>query len=326
MELRNLEYFVVLAEEQSFEKAARRLFLTQSAVSQQIRRLEADLGVRLIDRATRPFELTDAGRDVFALATSIVRQTQSIRGLAHDREGSAGGIVRVGVTPALLFSRVVDGLRLIRRDNPGLRIELFNDNTPQIQAQLESGALDVTFSNTFGSVDGCQDVLLYEDRLVVAFNPETYPQLVPDVGRAQAEAPAGPAEPAREGAADPVEPTGTVRVPLAALDGLPIISFARMSARANYDAMLGYFTEHGRSPVLTEVVATYMDQVGYVKAGLGVALVPKSLMSAVDVPNVDWAQLDPQLPTLPIYATWNPAGLNRSGAVFMEQLRGHFAD
>ncbi|MCQ9388498.1 LysR family transcriptional regulator [Brevibacterium sp. 50QC2O2] len=303
MELRNLEYFVVLAEEQSFEKAARRLFLTQSAVSQQIRRLEADLGVRLIDRATRPFELTDAGRDVFALATSIVRQTQSIRGLAHDREGSAGGIVRVGVTPALLFSRVVDGLRLIRRDNPGLRIELFNDNTPQIQAQLESGALDVTFSNTFGSVDGCQDVLLYEDRLVVAFNPETYPHLV-----------------SGEDADGAME-----RAPLDALDGLPIISFARKSARANYDAMLGYFTEHGRSPALTEVVASYMDQVGYAKAGLGVALVPESLMSAVNVPNVSWVQLEPELPTIPIYATWNPDGLNRSGTVFMAELQRYFS-
>ncbi|MCQ9386601.1 LysR family transcriptional regulator [Brevibacterium moorei] len=302
MELRNLEYFVVLAEEQSFEKAARRLFLTQSAVSQQIRRLEADLGVRLIDRATRPFELTDAGRDVFALATSIVRQAQSIRGLARDREGSASGIVRVGVTPALLFSRVIDGLRLIRRDNPGLRIELFNDNTPQIQAQLESGALDITFSNTFGSVDGCQDVLLYEDRLVVAFNPETYPHLIPGEGTDEAAA----------------------RVPLAALDGLPIISFSRKSARANYDAMLGYFTEHGRSPVLTEVVASYMDQVGYAKAGLGVALVPESLMSAVNVPNVSWVQLEPELPTIPIYATWNPDGVNRSGTVFMAELRRHF--
>lgn len=297
MELRNLEYFVALAEENSFEKAARRLFLTQSAVSQQIRRLEADLGVRLIDRGTRPFQLTDAGRDVFAIATSIVRQANSIRGIAQDREGSASGIVRVGVTPALLFGRVTDAVREVGRANPTLRIELFNANTPEIQAQLESGAIDIAVSNTSGSVPSCQDELLYRDRLVIAFNTATYPAL--KGGR-----------------------NGTV--PLSLLDGLPIVSFARKDARANYDFMLGYFTEHDKSPVILEVVASYMDQVGYARAGLGVAVVPESLMRAVNVPYVESVQLEPPLPTIPIYATWDADSLNRSSAVFMKEFFHEF--
>lgn len=293
MGLRNLEYFVIVADEKSFERAAARLFLTQSAVSQQVRRLENELGAQLIDRSTRPFTLTGVGRDVYSLASSIVRQTKSIKGVAEDHIGSSNGIVRLGVTPSLLLSFVTEIIQRIRALLPGVKVELFKASTYVLQAEISQGGLDIVFMNTEAEAPEYSSTIMSEDELLLAYNPAAHPHMAET---------------------DPL--------PITNLNSTPIITFKRNEAVANYDKMFGYFLQNQASPRYSEVSGSYIEQLGFVKAGLGVAFVPVSLVDSVSIEDVKFVRCHPALPSIPIYTCWNETTTNRAVQSFMAALWG----
>src|SRR4051812_30166883 len=101
MELRQLRYFNAVAAQGSFTRAADELNLAQSAVSQQVRRLERELGVELLERTTRRVELTDAGEIVLTRATRILSEVDAVRSELDELRGLLrGSLVVGGVLPA----------------------------------------------------------------------------------------------------------------------------------------------------------------------------------------------------------------------------------
>src|SRR4029453_8955591 len=110
MELRHLRYFVAIAEEHSFTRAAERLWVAQPGLSSQIRRLESELGVRLFERPTRGVDLTDAGELFLERARATLAAADLARATGRDLEAGVVGTVRLGlasetpapVTPSLL--------------------------------------------------------------------------------------------------------------------------------------------------------------------------------------------------------------------------------
>src|SRR6185295_17676558 len=110
MELRHLRYFVVIAEERSFTRAAERLWVAQPGLSTQIRRLESELGVQLFERHTRGVDLTDAGELFLERARTVLTAAETARSTGRDLEEGLVGSVRLGIvtgagwpgTPALL--------------------------------------------------------------------------------------------------------------------------------------------------------------------------------------------------------------------------------
>jgi len=150
-ELRHLRYFVVVAEELNFTRAAARLFLAQQALSAAVRQLEDDLGVRLFDRTTRKVTLTAAG-------AALVPQARRLLALADEvfdsvRNGDQGPpMLRVDIASSGLETGVVI-LRDLRRTWPKIGVQQIEYGVPRGLEALRAGALDVLFGNAVHAPD-----------------------------------------------------------------------------------------------------------------------------------------------------------------------------
>ena len=113
MELRHLRYFVAVAEELHFRRAAERLHVAQPAVSEQVRKLEDELGVRLFDRTPRNVALTDAGAALLPEAYQVLRQAEAARLAARSASDRPG--LRIGYVPTALLASIPRTLRRLGR-------------------------------------------------------------------------------------------------------------------------------------------------------------------------------------------------------------------
>ncbi|RSN14546.1 LysR family transcriptional regulator [Nonomuraea sp. WAC 01424] len=138
--VRHLRYFVVVAEELHFGNAAIRLGMAQPPLSQRIKRLEEELGVRLFDRSARQVRLTEAGRLLLGEAREIVTRVERLRELARHGEG---GLLRIGVPPDLAASVIAALVAGFRRTNPDVRLVPAENWTADQVAALAEGTIDV---------------------------------------------------------------------------------------------------------------------------------------------------------------------------------------
>lgn len=142
MNLRDLDYLVAVAEERHFGRAARRCHVGQPTLSTQIRKLEAELGVTLIERSPRQVLLTEAGEHIVERARAILREADAIRELARRAADPASGTVRVGLFPTLgpyLLPHIVP---VLRDRFPRLELLLVEEKTEDVLRLLDTGRLD----------------------------------------------------------------------------------------------------------------------------------------------------------------------------------------
>jgi DNA-binding transcriptional LysR family regulator len=146
MELRQLRYFVSLAEELHFGRAAAREHIVQSALSQQIQRLERELGVRLLDRSTHRVDLTPAGAAFLVEARQILdhvgRAGQAARNAVASAPTLRAGIIDAG------YDTMPQILRELQRSYPGITIHQVEAGTPEQYRQLADGRLDIAIGPT----------------------------------------------------------------------------------------------------------------------------------------------------------------------------------
>ncbi|HET7299139.1 MAG TPA: DNA-binding transcriptional regulator OxyR [Oleiagrimonas sp.] len=142
MNLRDLRYLVALAEHRHFGHAAEACFVSQPTLSTQIRKLEDELGVKLIERTPRKALLTDAGRDIAERARSVLNEVEQIRSVARRSSDPESGTVRLGIFPTLgpyLLPHVVP---MVHKRFPRLELLLVEEKTEEVLNRLRGGKLD----------------------------------------------------------------------------------------------------------------------------------------------------------------------------------------
>ncbi|MBD9535382.1 LysR family transcriptional regulator [Stenotrophomonas sp. ATCM1_4] len=182
MNLRDLKYLVALAEHKHFGRAAAACFVSQPTLSTQIKKLEEELGVPLVERAPRKVMLTPAGREAAMRARGIVAEVEQMKEAARRSRDPEAGTVRLGIFPTLgpyLLPHVVPA---IRQRFPQLEMLLVEEKSDVLMAQLRNGQLDAALLALPVNDEQLHTEFLFEEPFVLAA-PEGHPLAAHDTLR-----------------------------------------------------------------------------------------------------------------------------------------------
>jgi DNA-binding transcriptional LysR family regulator len=270
MELRHLRYFVAVAEELHFTRAAERLGIKQPPLSSQIRQLEREMGTPLFRRETRGVKLTEAGALLFDEARRILDQVERAKVGVQSRARGETGHIHLGFAGATYLQRLVLSIiRAYRERFPGVVLSPEQSNTARLIAALHGGEIDVAFVRP-PIIDGegiALDPLIDEPMMIVL--PEWHPH-----------------------AGDP-------SMPLAALAQETLILFPRTIGPGLHDAIIASCQRAGFSPKLGQEASQTVSIVHMVAAGFGVSVVPQSLQR-IHAEGAVYLNIEGEAPRAPI--------------------------
>ncbi|CBH49633.1 putative LysR family transcriptional regulator [Prescottella equi 103S] len=167
--MRQLEYFVAVAEEANFTRAAARVHVSQSGISAQIRQLENDLGAPLFDRSTRVAALTVAGEAALAHARAALAAARAVRDAVDDINQLVRGRLEVGMVTACTVTPLFDALSSFHRAHPGIDVSLREDNSDRLVDDVRAGAVDLALVGVAGAEPaGLHSFTVVRERLVAA--------------------------------------------------------------------------------------------------------------------------------------------------------------
>jgi DNA-binding transcriptional LysR family regulator len=167
MEIRQLRYFVTVAELGHFGRAAEALHVVQPAVSQAVARLEREIGLTLFDRSRKRITLTPEGRSFVPHARRVLRAVERAGREAADLAAGVTGLIRIGSSEGL-GPRLEAILAEFRRHRPAVRVELLSQRTPAKIAALTAGDLDAAFVRAAEPAAGVTVHHLWDERLLLA--------------------------------------------------------------------------------------------------------------------------------------------------------------
>nr|WP_086937755.1 DNA-binding transcriptional regulator OxyR [Thaumasiovibrio occultus] len=173
MNIRDLEYLVALAEHQHFRRAAEACFVSQPTLSGQIRKLENELGVTLLERTSRKVLFTDAGLRLVEQARRVLLEVKVLTELASQQGESMTGPIHIGLIPTVgpyLLPHIVP---LLREIFPELELYLHEGQTNELVDQLESGKLDCLILASVKETEHFIELPLYDEPMVLAI-PESH--------------------------------------------------------------------------------------------------------------------------------------------------------
>jgi LysR family transcriptional regulator, hydrogen peroxide-inducible genes activator len=174
MNLRDLRYFVALADTRHFGKAAERSFVSQPTLSAQIKKLETYLGVQLIERQPRKVTLTEMGARILPLARSILQESDEIVSLARNDHDPLSGKLKVALIPTIGPYLLPLVARKLRKQLPLLKVMLYEYQTQPLLEKLRAGDIDLGILALPVPLDGLEARPLYDEDFTLAV-PSTSP-------------------------------------------------------------------------------------------------------------------------------------------------------
>ena len=276
IELRQLRYFVAVAEELHFGRAAVRLHMTQPPLSQTIQALETELGHTLFARTNRSVALTAAGHALLTQARRLLEQAQALPEIVQQAASGAAGHLALAFVSSADYSVLPPFLRDFRQHYPLVEITLREATTDVqlddlAQNRIDLGLLIAPLPQERSTELDYLPVLL--ERLILAA-PKGIQAL-----------------------------SGKTAVTLNAVATLPLIIFPRRIAPAFHDAILATFNDAGLTPRIGQEAIQMQTIVGLVSAGMGVALVPQSV-SNLQRPGVEYKTLRGKIPLIETGVAW----------------------
>lgn len=260
VEIRHLRAFVAVAEERHFGRAAERLHIAQPPLSQQIKQLEAALGVTLLERTTRRVDLTDAGRLMLDRSRQLLADLGSLEHDVREVGRGAAGILRVGFVGSATHRLMPAIVRAAREAMPGVRLHITGEKiTPELEEALLENRLDVAVLRPPVRAAQLRLAPLESGRLVLAL-------------------PAGHRLAAED---DPVS--------LGSLADEDFVSYPQDSALAS--VVQEAARRVGFRPRLVQRAGETSTVMAFVAAGLGVAVVPDEVRRSGAAPGVTFRPL-----------------------------------
>lgn len=246
MELRHLRYFVTVAEELHFGRAAERLFIAQPPLSQQIKQLEAEIGVRLFERTSRRVMLTAAGEVFLKETRAILTRTEQAVELARRADRGEVGRIGVGFVASATYAVLPDVLHRFRVQHPDVELLLDELTAAEQMNALREGRIDVGFARPFIEDTQIMVESVAREPFIVAL-PEGHPKATED------------------------------DLSLPGLVGEPFIVFPAEPKPSYADTVWALCAGAGFAPQAAQEVHEMQTALGLVAAGIGMCIVPASV-------------------------------------------------
>jgi DNA-binding transcriptional LysR family regulator len=293
VELRHLRYFVAVAEELNVTRAAVRLGIAQPPLSQQIGKLERELGVQLLERNARGVRLTTAGAALLAEARLLLaRADEAIRIVRNVGHGESGA-VRIGSVASGFSGVLLDLLPAFRAAFPAVLPLVYEmEAVPQLEA-LTHGTIDIAFLRVTDPYPGVTLWPLVAEPLVAAI-PERHP-----LARAD-------------------------RVSLGELAAEPFVAFPRAAAPEAFDAITSACRAAGFTPDIVYEASNDHSLVALVATGLAVSLVPRST-SNLHMPGATYRAVEPAASAAVMSAALPASGAAEPALHLLALARSHYS-
>ena len=246
MEFRHLRYFLVLAEELHFGRAARRLSMSQPPLSLNIQQLEASVGARLFTRSSKQVMLTAAGLAFVPAARALLEQAAQAARLAHDVGQGMAGNLSIGFAGTMLYSGLPDILAQFQVQHPQVRLLLKELSSSEQMIELAHDRLDIGFVHTTHVPAELSQILVSSQALVGCL-------------------PAGH------------RLAGQATLSLEALQGEPFAVVSRTVSPDYHERILNICADAGFYPEIRYELRHWLSVVSLVSQSMGVALVPAAL-------------------------------------------------
>lgn len=247
IEIRHLRYFLAVAQERNFTRAAERLNMAQPPLSRQIQQLEAELGVTLLDRDSRPLSLTPAGALFREQALQVVQRMDEMQGMMKRFIAAERPRFVIGFVPSIIYARLPRIIRGFREAAPGVDLSLVEMMSLEQIAALKEGRIDAGFGRVRFDDPALRREVLREERLIVA---------VPLGHRLL---------------------SGERPIALRDLADEPLIIYPREPRPSYADQVLSLFRDQGLEPGVVREVRELQTAIGLVASDVGVCIVPASV-------------------------------------------------
>ncbi|GAB3626897.1 HTH-type transcriptional regulator BenM [Pandoraea terrae] len=277
--VRHLWLFLVVAEEENFGRAAKRLNMSQPPLTEQIQALELALKVKLFERSRRGAQLTPMGAAILPAVRKFAEQLERLELAVREAVAGRSGVLTIGAISSAMLDVLPPLVERLKSDYPHLTVSVKEIDSAEAIPALVAGDIDLAFARLEGELGGTiRSMPLAQDRLAVAM-PRTHPM------------------------------ADQSRIRLASLSDEDFVMFSRQVSPVYFDSLVASCRSSGFSPRVLHEVRSVASQVAFVGCGQGIALVPASLKKLAPE-NVVFRPLKEKMSVVTTAMAWSSAREN----------------